>query len=400
MVLRQFAHCMALLLVAAAHVPASRAQQLEPPVFPKLFPRPTGANGYEEIVMAADLAVAAERRMLLTEPQVTLTDLRSALRDPERIRAIELLRAGLRKPIKHPARPDGHDSIFLELSPVRTLARLLAANIRAAFADGRSADALGYLSTGLRLAAALHGQTLVASLVGIAVHAIVLRTYARYLTQLSANDCDRLLEVVRSLRRLPDPVPVTLEAERRYIASVFRNLLRDESALREYFGQQGGAAELPSFRDQRALDAYVSKLLTEINLAFSQRVAEATKPRWLRRDAPSDGAGSTAVSAIVAVTLQPIAAAITQFDRARTELQLLGVHAAIRRYSWEHQRLPSSLEELRLGEMTVDPFTGQPLVYRATGKQTYELYSLGTEGAAGGRTVDILEQPRPAVAPP
>lgn len=400
MQIRHLTLCLALLSVPAVHALAASAPQGEASVFPKLFPRPTGANGYEEIVMAADLAAAAEARMVLMGPDVTLTDLRAALRDPERIRAIELLRAGLRKPISSPARPQSPDALQPELPHLRSLARLLAANIRAAFADGRNADALGYLSTGLRLAAALHGETLIASLVGVAVHSIVLRTYARYLTQLSANDCDRLLEVVRSMRRLPDPARLALEAERRHVASRISSLRRDASALREYLGQSEGAAQLPELPDQRALDAFVSQVLTEINFAFSQRIAESARPRWQRKASLSEEGGRTVGSAFVAVLLEPLAAAMTRFDWARTELQLLGVHAAIRRYAWEHQRLPSSLEELRLGEMTVDPFTGKPLVYRVTGQPTYEVYSAGTEGTADGRRVDIIEQARTATPSP
>lgn len=393
---RTCALCMALVFTAAARVPAAPAQDPVKPAFPAVFPAPTGANGYEEIVMAADLAAAAEARMVLTGPEVTLTSLRAALRDPERIRAIELLRAGLRKPISSPARPQGPDALQPELQHLRSLARLLAANIRAAFADGRNADALGYLSTGIRFAAALHGETLIASLVGVAVHSIVLRTYARYLTQLSANDCDRLLEVVRSMRRLPDPARLALEAERRHVASRISSLRRDASALRAYLAQPEGAAELPDLPDQRAVDAFVNQVLTEINLAFSQRIAEAARPRWQRREMPPEESGRTVGSAFVAVLLEPLAAAMTRFDWARTELQLLGVHAAIRRYAWEHQRLPSSLEELGLGEMMVDPFTGKPLVYRVTGQQTYEVYSVGTEGTTSGRRVDIVEQARTA----
>jgi hypothetical protein len=387
---------MALVSIAAARVPAAPAQDPVKPAFPAVFPAPTGANGYEEIVMAADLAAAAEARMVLTGPEVTLTSLRAALRDPERIRAIELLRAGLRKPISSPARPQDPDALQPELQHLRSLARLLAANIRAAFADGRNADALGYLSTGIRFAAALHGETLIASLVGVAVHSIVLRTYARYLTQLSANDCDRLLEVVRSMRRLPDPARLALEAERRHVASRISSLRRDASALRAYLAQPEGAAELPDLPDQRAVDAFVNQVLTEINLAFGQRIAEAARPRWQRREMPPEESGRSVGSAFVAVLLEPLAAAMTRFDWARTELQLLGVQAAIRRNAWEHQRLPSSLEELGLGEMMVDPFTGKPLVYRVTGQQTYEVYSVGTEGTTSGRRVDIVEQARTA----
>jgi len=55
------------------------------------------------------------------------------------------------------------------------------------------------------------------------------------------------------------------------------------------------------------------------------------------------------------------------------QIQLLGVHAAIRRYLWECDRLPGSLEDLRLGALVTDLFTGKPLLYRAVGERAYEL---------------------------
>jgi hypothetical protein len=44
--------------------------------------------------------------------------------------------------------------------------------------------------------------------------------------------------------------------------------------------------------------------------------------------------------------------------------RLLGCHAAIRRFRWENQRLPISLEELELGELALDPFTEQEFAYK------------------------------------
>jgi hypothetical protein len=65
------------------------------------------------------------------------------------------------------------------------------------------------------------------------------------------------------------------------------------------------------------------------------------------------------------------------FTANRTELQLFGVHAAIRRFRWEQDRLPEGLEELRLGDLATDPFTGKGLLYRRTGRITYTLSSVG-----------------------
>ena len=69
--------------------------------------------------------------------------------------------------------------------------------------------------------------------------------------------------------------------------------------------------------------------------------------------------------------------AVAKFTQSRAQVQLLGVHAAIRRFRWEHDRLPDGLADLRLGSLGVDPFTGRSLPYQRTGETTYELYSTG-----------------------
>ena len=76
--------------------------------------------------------------------------------------------------------------------------------------------------------------------------------------------------------------------------------------------------------------------------------------------------------------------ALSRFDAEAARLHLLGVHGAIRRFRWENNRLPSSLSELNLSDLTTDPFTGAPLIYKVTGDR-YELSSAGPkEGDAAG----------------
>jgi hypothetical protein len=58
---------------------------------------------------------------------------------------------------------------------------------------------------------------------------------------------------------------------------------------------------------------------------------------------------------------------------------MLGVHAAIRRYRWEYRRLPDSLEQLKLGAVAIDPFTGKPLAYRRVDDRSYTLSSIGPD---------------------
>ena len=65
---------------------------------------------------------------------------------------------------------------------------------------------------------------------------------------------------------------------------------------------------------------------------------------------------------------------------ARVSLQLLAVHAGIRAFLWESEKLPKSLSELRLAiNLITDPFTAKPLLYEPS--QTGTTYRLASAGA-------------------
>jgi hypothetical protein len=71
----------------------------------------------------------------------------------------------------------------------------------------------------------------------------------------------------------------------------------------------------------------------------------------------------------------------TAYAREQARVRLLACHAAVLRYRWEHNQVPRTLAELRLGELATDPFTGQPLEYEGTGRR-YRLVSVGPEAPA------------------
>ncbi len=66
-----------------------------------------------------------------------------------------------------------------------------------------------------------------------------------------------------------------------------------------------------------------------------------------------------------------------RFASEQVLLQILGVHAAVLRYRWQHRHLPGSLEELRLGDLAIDPFTRKSLTYQRVDDHTYEIGSAG-----------------------
>jgi hypothetical protein len=131
---------------------------------------------------------------------------------------------------------------------------------------------------------------------------------------------------------------------------------------------------------------------------YERILRELSKQPWQRERsrfeiAPTSGAASFATQFLPAV-----ARVSDAFARDQAHLQLLACHCAILRYRWEHDRLPATLEELRLGPLAIDPFTGQPLEYQARGWR-YVLTSVGpldgtdSPKAVNGRIPASVDEP-------
>src|SRR2546421_8583382 len=143
------------LLIALLILPIPARLQESPaprkPVFSTLFPRPTGTNGYEEIVQAGDQALAIPAINQALDAGYTLTDKRSLLRQPAVINTLQILRVGLAKPLRPPDGNEVTDESFQAFAGIRQLARLLSVQQYVLFADGKVAEAIHSAGDALRL---------------------------------------------------------------------------------------------------------------------------------------------------------------------------------------------------------------------------------------------------------
>ncbi len=327
------------------------AQPVQESVFKQLFPNPTGQNGYEEIVMAGELAKGCEG--LATDGRSTLTEKRRLLSNPDAIRALALFRQGLKKPIHAPHGTTGEPR-FEAFSAIRALARLLMVEQYVLLADGKVGAAIDSLRDGLTLGYAIARDAILGGLVASAVDMIVVRTLERHIEQLSVRDCDRLRKLAVDWLNMPDPAIDALEAER----------ILMHKRLQEQLG--GTNAELGS------------QAMGIIDARIDVTVASLRSPYWERKELPELTGNYPAEQYVRNLGIEEIFdQALNRFARDQAWVQILGVHAAIRSYKWENNRLPDSLEQLRLGRMVIDPFTGKPLIYKRTGDNTYELTSEG-----------------------
>jgi hypothetical protein len=200
----------------------------------------------------------------------------------------------------------------------------------------------------------------------------------------------------------------------------------DPASVGDFVGDGGTDETDPLARDFQvlaadpaALERTVSRAEGYLNAYYDAQIAAYRLPPHQRPDdipmpqPPSQSDPAERLAArLMSVFLPAVSSITAKFTQIRIQVQLLGVHAAIRRFRWEHDRLPDTLADLRLGALGVDPYTGRALVYdRIGGDTAAAVYALSSAGPIKrdeenkpmpGQRVPILlpQPPRPAQPPP
>jgi hypothetical protein len=374
-------------------------QEQPPPAFPQLFPKPSGNNGYEEFVMAGDLARQHPLLDAASSANATLADKRRALADPQIRRAIELIRIGMNKPIAPMQRGElDENTTFPEFAGFRALARLIGVHIYVSLADGQINPALDDLQAILRLGYHVQSEAFISGLVGIAIDSIGLVSIARHIPQFSVRDCDRLLLMMRQWLEIPAPELQVIASERDSIVNILRKGRNDKQKLYQLFAIITPDMEQsnPPSKLQKAIanldtdtSVIVDGAIEKIVKLYDASLANLKLPFWKRTKVELIDDRSLAYDLAEMITMSPSVVS-DRYVNIQAQLHLLATHAAIRKFRWEHDRLPKSLDELKRERdegLLTDPFTGEFLVYKPDG-ETYELYSTGIpERDADGKII-------------
>lgn len=374
----------------------ARQDPSQPPsILSQLFPQPTGKNGFEDLVVAADLLKRSSLYSAM-ELKPTLALRRQALADPPVRQARALIDSAFNKPIFPPQRELNLSTTFPELAGFRSIARLLNHEMYVFFSEGRTTYALNNLNLGLKLGRLPKGTILIGGLVGIAIDSILLSRVMLHLEQLSYRDCDRVLLLLRD-HRAADQLSAlqSLDSEYQSYSTILKEFEKDFKAAIEGFIEEPTPDDDGNPPDPAAVASYQrTKQQVEAvaqNPAAQRRVLEAVRqaaghelqrnkaylqdPSKLPPPAPPLPAGSLE-SALSDASMPNTLQVAERFINDRLNVQLLATHAAIRKFKWEQESLPDSLEALRLGELTIDPYSKQSLRYEKKGR-SYELYSIG-----------------------
>lgn len=397
---------------------------------PSAFSQRQGENGWDDIAAAADLLSGSEAFAATQQPGgATLAVKRQALSDPAVARARYLVRVGLSRPLlPPPSSPDqmpGNTNHFPHFAKARQVARLLAVEQYVLMADGKTDAAVDSLRDGLRLSYFIKTHALIGGLVGTAMETIWLRGMAERIDQLSARDCERLLAAIQTYLKAPDPVITALEQERRDSIRIMSHTLQavfDAASTPEFAEIPDDSEDItPAVRaemlrlknDPAARDTLRMQMVNRLNRYYDALIEQARHPAkahapLLPKTADSSAAGpGSFIDATMKMMYPTGARSAARLAQSQAQLRLMAVHAAIRRYRWEHDRLPASLADLKLGALAIDPFTQKELTYRITGETAYTLSSVGPrkldeegEPVADERETVTLPLPRRNAAAP
>jgi len=405
------------LLVLPASVRAQAQATPAAPVnnFAKLIPNPTGQNGYEEFVRAGDILQSSpEWRAFENLPDgqtQTLIMKRQILSDPAVKAALDLVRTGISKPVKSPRASMDDETLLPELAAFRGVAHALGHQIYVHLADGRVAQAIDTLGVALKFGCVVQMDTLISGLVAIAVDAIAIRPVADHLDQLSVRDCEKLLTLAREWLLLPDPAIAILQSDRKAALAVFEKYKSDPAKLVAMLdiGNKSPDSKARNVELAQSLSAnpnaatpVFDQAIQILAVQYDHAVASLSQPMWERKPFPpidrSTPAGYLASEFGGGPVLLRV---LDKYAKEQAQVQMLGVHAAIRRWQWEHNSLPPTLGELNVGRMIVDPFSGKPFDYKTVGAARYTLTSIGplerdpAAGAAPNQRQPITFDPKP-----
>jgi|GEM_PF-5098564 len=379
--------------------------------FVRLFPNPTGRNGYEEYVRAAD----EFRRLNLSLDIARLTEVRSregwtrptaaslAVRRRFAIKSAGVVRIALRGNSK-PFYPIGTESgaaTFPRIRPLRDLSLLLREASDVHFSDGRSGEGVRLLLGSLTVARRLGGEATVSFLLmGQEVSATVRRLEA-HLPRLSISELSAVVAYATAALREPDPYRRSLAREKLVGSAEF-----EESVLEFTSGsindalQSGGE---PYFREvhlsalsmmpeqrREARDRarvlrnqYYASVLHELRIRPEATWSEIPEQGWPERVPKTTAELAEVLARMHAPRGLSFCGAIAVIHR--TQLRLLRLHAEIVRYEKRTGKSIASLTALNLPWLIKDPLTNRPFLHARQGRR----HALASQGARSTGKIKI-----------
>lgn len=369
--------------MAADIVSAPAAITQQGSYFERTFPNPTGRNGWEEYLMAADIARSSNATGLLMgnaelsrleNDQIVIRELK---------RALNLVRAGNRKPITYPFTYEEFSiGPFVELAQIKQLGHALVAEAFVNLADGNPKTAARAITDAFVIGRRVAVGPRTSGLVSIAMEAIAFRALYMNLHRLDEESLENLAEVFgKAARELSPMIEMYFQEFEEWSRFVPDMLLQPEEFT---MGEEVPGA----VRNLKAaeIEAVTQKVLAAMKtIKDSARVMFARQERFWIEPKPEHE------DPTVAFVLDNLPGAFTHIIvRNRTQLRLAEVHCRLMLHKRRHNSFPAKLSELGDERFAYDSTTGSPYYYARLSDHSYTLYSLGTSET--GR-IDLIYRP-------
>ena len=392
-----------ILLAGSSHgqsqPPPTPAETAKPAIFPQIFAKYSGANGYEDLVIAGDI-LQSSKASEHEDEILTLAQKRKALQDPDIARALNMVHDAVQKPIFQPRNPNKIDqnTLFPEYGPLRKLSRFIAMKEYVFLADGNTGAAIDTMFDGMKMGRGVQGGTIISGLVGIAIDSIALNPIARRYDQLSTRNCDQILVVVREALEWGGGASETFKTEESANLKLLESF-RDSQKFKDFIAAgyfdplhpteselTAAAATQPLRnyidRNPNGINALIDKTIPLVKRHFAEVQNSLKQPYFNRKKQTEPDPNSSIEALLYSNVIGVFDQVVKKYAQLETMFHLLGTHASIMKYQWNHRQLPESLEALRedrlyAPEIITDPFSGKPLIYKVIGG-SYDLHSVGS----------------------
>lgn len=321
--------------------------------------------------------------------------------------AFNTLRYAMGKAYRWPFGVVRHDFYIDEFARLRQLARLVNTRVRVAIATRDGVDAVHDWRIGFQMARDLQGDSTLNYLVGVAMESTIHAPIVREIDFFSAHECREIAQTLVRSERSANRFSTVIEGELAMTLSLLDKWL-PETLSEEHPSGEGlrtllleGGEEEPDAQTQQLRKRLENELNTVLRQPNAYRQLRAELRREIARswqtiaDAIALQGGryrepklkqypeDTLLGALAEYML-PSADVVRVYWESRTRRRLMLIRLLLREYWLREGRYPDTLEPLNLQDLAIDPFSGQPFVYRPSGA-SYVLQSVGADGKGGGR---------------
>lgn len=349
-------------------------------MFKQIVPKPTGKNGYEEYLIAADYFVNSGLKGRLIDvltPKagggVTLTSRVTALDGFRRV--IDLFEAGNRKGAADPRVNMDFQVLFPEYTLFKMMAKGAPHYAYIQLARGNGAEAVRASEVALRMSHNVQSGILIANLVGVAMDGILLLDIVKMRQRFSQKDAQQLIQVLDEIVAQPTPLRQSVEVEVNALAASMNSLVSEaqkvgvRKVVEGMMSDEDGEIQ-PA--DKAEVDRLSALSVGDFGTYLSEGVsrlkrAMATQFSRLDQEEQFWKVEQVLTGFKLVDNLAPVYDGVFKASaRGRTNMRLTALALRCEVHRWETGSYPTKLSDAVPAAKLYDPLSGKEFGYRLT----------------------------------